>query len=96
MGVLFLGIKSGLLRYYFVYPILDLHEEVSLMKVTIAAENKYYLTVEEAAAYFNVGIKRLISLLESPEGAELMLMVGVKKLVKRKKMEKYLDQVYSI
>lgn len=66
------------------------------MKVTIAAENKYYLTVEEAAAYFNVGIKRLISLLESPEGAELMLMVGVKKLVKRKKMEKYLDQVYSI
>ena len=39
------------------------------MKVSIAAEAKYCMTVEEAAAYFNVGIKRLISLLESPEGA---------------------------
>ena len=66
------------------------------MKVSIATESKYYLTVEEAAAYFNIGIKRLISLLESPEGAELMLMVGVKRLVKRKKLEQYLDQVYSI
>ncbi len=66
------------------------------MKVSIAAESKYYLTVEEAASYFNVGTKRIISLLESPEGAELMLMVGVKRLVKRKKMEQYLDTVYSI
>lgn len=73
-----------------------LYQEVITMKVSIAAEAKYCMTVEEAAAYFNVGIKRLISLLESPEGAELMLMVGVKRLVKRKKMEQYLDTVYSI
>ena len=51
------------------------------MKVSIAAEDKYCLTIEEAAAYFNIGMKRLIYLLESPEGADLMLTVGVKRLV---------------
>lgn len=66
------------------------------MKPEIAAEAKYCMTIEEAAAYFNVGVKRLVSLLESPEGANLMLMVGVKRLVKRKKMEEYLDQLYSL
>ncbi|SHE56802.1 excisionase [Schwartzia succinivorans] len=66
------------------------------MKTEIAPEAKYCMTVEEAAAYFNVGIKRLICLLESPEGADLMLMVGVKRLVKRKKMEQYLDRLYSL
>ena len=62
------------------------------MKVSIAAEDKYCLTIEEAAAYFNIGMKRLIYLLESPEGADLMLTVGVKRLVKKKKMENFLEE----
>ncbi len=66
------------------------------MKVSIASEDKYCLTVEEAAAYFNIGIKRLVYLLESPEGADLMLTVGVKRLVKRKKMENFLDKAAAI
>lgn len=66
------------------------------MKVSIAAEDKYCLTIEKAAAYFNIGIKRLIYLLESPEGADLMLTVGVKRLVKKKKMENFLDKAAAI
>lgn len=66
------------------------------MKREIASENKYCMTVEEASAYFNVGVKRLISLLESPEGSELMLTVGVKRLVKKKKAEQFFDRLYSL
>jgi len=66
------------------------------MKPSIAPENKYCLTVEEAAAYFNIGIKRLVYLLDSPEGADLLLLVGVKRLVKRKKMEDLLDKTAAI
>lgn len=66
------------------------------MKICINPENKYCLTLEEAAAYFNVGVKRLVYLLDSPEGAELVLMVGVKRLVKRKRMENFLDKAVAI
>lgn len=70
--------------------------EVIAMKSTILPAEKYLLTLNEAALYFNVGVKRLVYLLDSPEGAELMLTVGVKRLVKRKKMENFLDKAVAI
>jgi len=66
------------------------------MKVIIAPENKFCLTLEEASVYFNVGVKRLARLLDSPEGANLTLMVGVKRLVKRQKMEAFLEKAMSV
>lgn len=66
------------------------------MKVTIPPENKFCLTIDEAAAYFNVGVKRLSSLLNSPEGSELALMVGTKRLVKKRQLENYIDKVMSL
>ena len=66
------------------------------MKICINPEKKYCLTIEEASADFNVGVKRLVYLLDSPEGAEMLLMVGVKRLVKRKKMENFLDRAAAI
>ncbi len=66
------------------------------MRVTIAPEDKYCLTVEEPAAYFNIGVKRLVYLLDSSEGADLVLTVGVKRLVKRKKMVNFLDKAAVI
>ena len=66
------------------------------MKVAIAPENKFCLTLDEAAAYFTVGVKRLTYLLDSPEGTDLTLMVGVKRLVKKKKMENFLDKASAI
>lgn len=67
-----------------------------IVKVTIPPEMKYCLTLEEAASYFNVGVKRLVCLLDSPEGTDLLLTVGVKRLVKRKKMEDFLDKATAI
>ena len=66
------------------------------MEPVVRTAEKYLLTIAEAAEYFNIGTKRLVSLLETPEGADLMVRVGVKRLVNRKKMEKYLDNIYSL
>ena len=66
------------------------------MKVTISPENKYCLTINEAASYFNIGTKRLVHLLNSQEGADILLMAGTKRLVKREKMEKFLDKTLAV
>ena len=66
------------------------------MKSIMLPSEKYFLTVAEAATYFNIGTKRLVHFLETPDGANLMIQVGVKRLVNRKKMEKYLDQISSL
>ena len=62
------------------------------MEPAVRIAEKYALTIEEAAEYFNIGSKRLVYLLDKHDG--LMLRVGAKKrLVKRKMMEKYLDEI---
>ena len=66
------------------------------MEPAVRTAEKYMLTIAEAAEYFNIGTKRLVSLLETPEGAALMVRVGVKRLVNRKKMEKYLDNISAL
>lgn len=66
------------------------------MEPAVRTAEKYLLTIAEATAYFNIGSKRLVSLLETPEGAGLMVRAGVKRLVNRKKMEKYLDNISSL
>lgn len=54
---------------------------------------KFNLTVDEAAAYFNIGKARLRELLEEP-GCPFALNIGnKKKLIKRKKFEQYIDNV---
>ena len=47
------------------------------------------LTVREAAAYSNIGINKLDSLLREPN-CPFVLFVGTKKLVKRKEFEAFL------
>lgn len=53
---------------------------------------KTTLTVEEAAAYSNIGTHKLREITDK----ELVLWVGSKRLIKRKALEKYIDQSYSI
>ena len=65
--------------------------------------NKYYvpisekvlLTVEEAASYSNIGINKISELLNNPL-CEFVLHVGKKRLVKRKKFEKYIEKTLEI
>ena len=56
---------------------------------------KSNLTLEEAAAYSGIGINKLRSLSDN-EHCQFVLWNGKKRLIKRKKLEEYLDNCYSI
>lgn len=56
---------------------------------------KAYLTLDEAAAYFNIGVNKLRELSEG-ENCNFVLWVGSKRLLRRKELEKYLSAMYSI
>lgn len=56
---------------------------------------KIALTLEEAAAYSNVGINRIREITNN-ENCPFVLFVGNKRLIKRKPFEKYLEQAFSI
>ena len=73
---------------------MDLEVPVKI-KETVPIYRKYALTFEEAAEYFNIGINRLRLLITEPN-CDFALFVGTKKLIKRKKLEEYLDRVDTI
>lgn len=56
---------------------------------------KVNLTLEEAAAYFGIGINKLREL-TNDDNCPCVLWVGSKRLIKRVKMEEYLSKLYSI
>ena len=56
---------------------------------------KANLTIEEAAAYFGIGMNKLRDLTED-EHCKFVLYVGTKRLIKRRLFEQYLEQAYSI
>lgn len=56
---------------------------------------KSNLTLEEAAAYSGIGINKLRSLSDK-EDCEFVLWIGTKRLIKRKKLDEYIEKVYSI
>ena len=63
----------------------DVRKEVPLYE-------KYNLTVDEAAAYFNIGESRIREITDN-NSLDLIVMVGAKRLIKRKKMEEYIDSM---
>lgn len=50
--------------------------------------------MEEAAAYTGIGENRLRDITNDEQG--LVLWVGTKRLIKRRALEKYIDQTYSV
>lgn len=66
-------------------------KEIDTMKKEVPIADKYMLTVEEASAYFNIGEARIKEISDSVQ--DLTVMVGVKRLINKKKMEQYLDGV---
>ena len=56
-------------------------------KKEIPIWEKANLTIEEAAAYFGIGTNKL---------REFVIWVGTKRLIKRKKFEKYLEDVDAV
>lgn len=56
---------------------------------------KSNLTIEEAAAYSGIGRNKLRELTED-ENCQFVLWIGSKRLVKRRKLDEYIEKVYSI
>lgn len=56
---------------------------------------KTTLTLEEAAAYTGIGICKLREITDD-ERSRLVLWVGKKRLIKRKALEKYINEAYSV
>ena len=52
-------------------------------------------TIKEAAAYSNIGINKIESMLHSPN-CPFVLFVGTKKLVKRREFEQYISHKLMI
>lgn len=56
---------------------------------------KSNLTVEEASAYFGIGVNKLREM-SNDENCPFVLWNGSKRLFKRKALEKYLKTAFSI
>ena len=56
---------------------------------------KSTLTLEEAAAFSNIGINKLREITNG-ENCDFVLWVGNKRLIKRKKLEDFIDKSFSI
>lgn len=53
------------------------------------------LTLEEAAAYFSIGQQKLRDLTDN-EDCDFVLWIGSKRLIKKNKFLKYIEEQYSI
>ena len=65
------------------------------MRREIPIWEKSNLTLEEAATYSGIGINKLRKLTES-EQCSFVLWNGTKRLIKRRKLDEYMDRMYSI
>lgn len=64
-------------------------------KIIVPVSEKYTLTVNEAAAYFNIGVKRLRRLLSENPG-KFTVNCGSKQLIIKHKFEKFIDETQTI
>ena len=75
--------------------ILNLIDEVIVLakkEIEIPIWEKYALTIEEAALYFRIGQKELREKTDEPN-CDFVIFKGTHRLIKRKKMEEYLNNI---
>lgn len=61
----------------------------------VPIKDKYTLTVNEAGAYFNIGVKRIRRIIaENPR--RFTVNCGNKQLIIRHKFEEFLDEAFDI
>ena len=65
------------------------------MSIEIPIWKKSNLTLEEASAYFGIGINRLRQITDAKECEKYVLWVGNRRLIKRVLFEEYLKEEYS-
>lgn len=62
---------------------------------TVPVWEKAYLNLTEANQYFGIGVNKLRDI-TNDENCPYVLWVGSKRLIKRKKFEDFLNEVFSI
>ena len=65
------------------------------MRKEVPVWEKANLTLEEAAAFSNIGINRLREISDE-KNCPFVLWVGNKRLIKRKAFESFLEKSYSV
>lgn len=63
---------------------------ISMAIPTIAPENKFNLTIEEACGIFSIGEHTMRKLISRHPNAEYLLHIGTKTLIKRPLFEQYI------
>lgn len=64
-------------------------------KFDVPVWEKMNLTIEEAAAYSNIGINKIDEMAKAPN-CSFVLYIGRKKLIKRKEFEQYIAKSVEI
>lgn len=62
----------------------------------VQIKDKFCLTIDEAAVYFNIGQKKLRKIVTENLDSGFVIQNGVKFLIKREQFEKYLDALTTI
>lgn len=62
----------------------------------VQIKDKFCLTIDEAAAYFNIGQKKIRKIVTENLDSGFVIQNGVKFLIKREQFEKYLDALTTI
>ena len=72
----------------------EIHQAPSRRKIEIPISEKYMLTINEAAAYFSIGVKKLRRMAEDNEG-KFAITMGSRYLIVREKFEEYIDSLIN-
>ena len=64
------------------------------MRKEVPIGEKSNLTLEEAAVYSGIGIK--LRKITDREDCTFVLWIGTKRLIKRRKLDEYVEKAYSI
>lgn len=69
---------------------------MSMETEQVPIHQKVTLTIKEAAAYFNIGEKKLRQIANENLNSGFVLQNGVKILIKRERFEEYINEISSI
>lgn len=61
----------------------------------VPIKDKLNLTIEEAAAYSNIGVNKLRSMADKPS-CPFVLYIGRRRVIKRREFERYLEKAVEI
>ena len=73
----------------------ELTEGMQRKRIRVPIWEKGLLTLEEAAEYTGLGLQKLRTI-SNDENCDFVLWNGSKRMFKRKKLDAYLDNAYSI